>query len=344
MSNLLAEDLNHILDRTADLWDEVRGQRIFVTGGTGFVGRWLLEAFAWANARLKLRAAAVVLTRNPAGFQQVAPHLAFDPAITLQPGEITDFGALDGTFSHVIHAAAELAARDRGRDAERIFHSIVRGTEHTLAFAVTHNVKRFLMVSSGAVYGPQPAKVSTLTEEYRGAPDMLRVASTYGEGKRAAELLCAIYAHKYPIEPTIARGFAFFGPNLALNGSYAIGNFVRDGLGGGPLLVNGDGSPLRSYLYAADMAIWLWVILLRGKSCRPYNVGSNRVMSIADVAHAVASLWEPALEVAIARQPSTLTAVERYIPSVARIYAELGLAQTIEFQDGLIRWIRYIQG
>jgi len=56
MTNLLTNDLNHILAHTKTLWEELRGQRIFITGGTGFFGCWLLESFIWANDQLDLKA------------------------------------------------------------------------------------------------------------------------------------------------------------------------------------------------------------------------------------------------------------------------------------------------
>jgi nucleoside-diphosphate-sugar epimerase len=344
MSNLLADDLNHILDHTAELWDALRGQRIFVTGGTGFVGRWLLESFAWANVRLDLRASTIVLTRHPEAFQRAAPHLACDPAIKLQVGDITTFAAPDGAFSHVIHAAADMGARNSEQGAIQLFRSIVQGTEHTLEFAVRRKASRFLLISSGAVYGQQPPDVEAMPEEYLGAPNLQYTGSAYGEGKRAAELFCAIYARQHEIQPTIARGFAFFGPHMALDGPYAIGNFLRDALSGGPLMVKGDGSALRSYLYAADMAIWLWTICLRGHICRPYNVGSDQGLSIAETAWAVARCWEPSVAVRMAQQPNARSAVERYVPSVQRARSELGLTQTIDFQAGLKRWIKVVCG
>ena len=66
--NPLADDPNHIMSHTCDLWEEMRGQRIFINGaGTGFFGCWLLESFIWANDALNLNASALVLSRNPEG-------------------------------------------------------------------------------------------------------------------------------------------------------------------------------------------------------------------------------------------------------------------------------------
>ncbi len=87
-TNPLAEDLDHILTHTRDLWEELRDQRIFITGGTGFFGCWFLESFAWANDKLHLNTEALVLTRHYEAFLKKAPHLATHPAIKFHIGAL----------------------------------------------------------------------------------------------------------------------------------------------------------------------------------------------------------------------------------------------------------------
>ncbi len=335
--NPLAADLDHILARTTGLWEELRGQRLFITGGTGFFGCWLLESFAWANDQLGLNASALVLTRDPAAFRAKAPHLAAHPAIKLHTGDIRSFESPAGQCSHVIHAATDASARLNAEEPLRMFDTIVAGTRRALDFARHCQARKFLFISSGAVYGRQPPEVTHLSEDYAGAPNSLGPDSAYHEGKRAAELLCALYNSQYGMGTGIARCFAFIGPWLPLDMHFAIGNFIRDAMRGGPVKVSGDGTPFRSYLYAADLAIWLWTILLKGQAARAYNVGSETALPIGEVARIVARTFRPPVEVSIARPAQPDNPAERYVPSTNRARTELGLRETFSLEDAVER-------
>ena len=325
MTNPLANDLDHVLSHTEGLWEELRGQRIFITGGTGFFGCWLLESFAWANAKLSLDAQAVVLSRNPAAFAKKAPHLTTDKAITFHTGDVCDFKFPAGTFSHVIHAATEASVKLNEESPLVMFDTIVTGTQRTLEFAATRGAKKFLLTSSGAVYGKQPSEMTHIPEDYTGAPNPLDPGAAYGEGKRAAELLCALYHRQHGIETKIARCFAFVGPYLPLDSHFAIGNFIRDALAGGHIQVKGDGTPYRSYLYAADLSVWLWTILFRGQPCRAYNVGSDEAMDIASLARCVGQTLNGNIQPIIGAKPIKEHGIQRYVPSVERCRLELAL-------------------
>ena len=336
-SNRLARDLDHVLQHTCGLWDELRDSRVFVTGGTGFFGCWLLESFAWANDRLGLNATALVLTRKPEAFRRKAPHLADHPAIRLLAGDVRTFDFPAGEFPFVIHAATEASARQTHEAPFEMLDTIVEGTRRALEFARLHGTRKLLFTSSGAVYGKQPPGITHIPEEYGGGPDPADPRSVYGEGKRFAELMCSLYASRQALECKIARCFAFVGPYLPLDVHFAIGNFIRDALRGGPVRVNGDGTPYRSYLYAADLAVWLWTILFRGRNMQPYNVGSERDLTIADLARQVADSLNPGMDVDIARQALPGQAPERYVPSTRRARDELGLREHVELQEAIRR-------
>lgn len=332
--NPLAADLDHVLEHTRDLWDELRNARLFVTGGTGFFGCWLLETFLWANDRLKLGASMVALTRDPAAFETKTPHLARHPAIALHAGDVRRFDFPAGRFTHVIHAATDSSSTLAQGDRLVMFDTIVEGTRRALEFARAAGARRFLLTSSGAVYGrPQLLHVP---EDYVGSPDPADPRQAYAEGKRAAEMLCALYATE-ELQPTIARCFAFVGPYLPLDVHFAIGNFIRDALQGNAIRIGGDGTPYRSYLYAADLAVWLWTILLRGRPLRPYNVGSADAVSIEELARVVAATLAPSASIEVAGQRRAGAVPERYVPAVVRAESELGLRVTIPLADAIRR-------
>jgi nucleoside-diphosphate-sugar epimerase len=336
MSKLSVNDLDHVLDHTRPLWDELRGGRLFVTGGTGFFGCWLLESFLWANQRLHLDAQAVVLTRDLQAFRDKAPHLADYPALHFHTGDVRSFEFPEGMFSHIIHAATQASVRLNLDQPEVMHDTIVVGTRRTLDFAQKCGAQKFLLTSSGAVYGPQPPDLPRIPEEHPAAPN-----GAYGEGKKAAEELCLRQAASTGLAVKIARGFAFVGPHLPLDLHFAIGNFLRDGLRGGPIVVQGDGTPRRSYLYAADLAVWLWTILFQGESSRPYNVGSEADLSIAEVAEAVADAFIPRPAIEILDKPTEeftgAKSTNRYIPSTERAARELGLRQWIDLSEAIRR-------
>jgi len=338
--NPLSSDLDHVLDHTRELWDELRGTRIFITGGTGFFGCWLVESFLWANDRLNLDAQMTILTRSPDSFHTKAPHLSAHKTVSIIQGDVRTFDFPKGDFSHIIHAATEASAKLNAENPVLMLDTIVEGTRHTLNFAKACNAKKFLLTSSGAVYGRQPPDMTHIHEEYMGAPDPLVYASSYGEGKRMAEHLCALYANP-SLETKIARCFAFVGPHLPLDIHFAIGNFIRDAMNGGPIVIQGDGTPRRSYLYTADLAVWLWTILLRGESCRPYNVGSEEAVTIAELANKVAESFQPSIKVELQGKPIAGKAPERYVPSLARARRELCLDAWIPVKEAIARTSRF---
>jgi nucleoside-diphosphate-sugar epimerase len=233
--------LEDILRLTGPLWAEARGRSFFITGGTGFFGAWLLESFFHINTALALDASVTVPTRSPEAFRKSLPISQIIRISTLLQGDIRSFAFPETSYDYVIHAAAEVCF-DPAR-AEDTLHSILTGNRRILDFASHAGTRKFLLTSSGAVYGVQPPEISHLSEDFSGAPKCLNPSSAYAEGKRTAELMTAIHSQSSTCEFKIARCFAFCGPKLPLDSHYALGNFLYEARGGHAISVVGEGPP-----------------------------------------------------------------------------------------------------
>ncbi|MBE2258448.1 MAG: NAD(P)-dependent oxidoreductase [Rhodobacteraceae bacterium] len=339
-SPLPAADLEHILASTAPLWHELQGARLFITGGTGFWGRWLLESIKSANEKLGAKLMVTVLSRDPNRFRAAMPHLRDRDEFDWLSGETANFRFPCGHYDFVFHLATASAAELRAAHPALAIATLV-GTQRVIDFARMCGAQRLLLASSGAVYGRQPADMFRIPEDYGGGPNPQDAASAYGEVKRLSELFCAASPD---LECIIARGFSFVGPHLPLTDKFAVGGFFRDAIAGGPILIHGDGRPSRAYLYAADLVIWLLVLLLRGKPNRPYNVGSDQAVCLADLATEIALAAEcPEIKILGLR---TTESCDRYTPEISRARDELGLTVLIPRPEALARtlaWIRQAQ-
>lgn len=333
-------DLAHATTVVGVHWAGLFRKKIFITGGTGFVGKWLLETLVYANREMGLHCDATLLSRDPQLFERSCPHLAKAPGVTLLLGDVRSFAFPDTSFDMVVHGATDIAVNGSPLD---VLDTCVGGTRHVLDFAVHSGATDFLLLSSGAIYGQQPPDLAALPETWSGAPNPLAPGSAYGTGKRTAECLAVEAGRAQNMRIKIARCFAFVGPYLPLDKHFAIGNFIRDALNGQVITIQGDGTSLRSYLYAADLAAWLWTILLQGEDGVAYNVGGDQVVSIAELAHAVNAALHTDVSVVCKMPISTNRVPERYVPDLVKVRTDLGLHPCINLQESIQRtaqWAR----
>ncbi len=318
----------------------MRGQKLFLTGGTGFFGAWLVESFLYINQALALDAEVTVLSRDPNAFINRLPHLRGHVGLAFHQGDVRDFVFPEGDFRFILHAATEASARQQAEQPHEMLSTILTGMERVLSFAVQAHAEKFLFTSSGAVYGKQPEHISHIAEDYPGAPDPLLTASVYGEGKRAAELMCGLAASEL-LQIKVARCFAFIGPHLPLDTHFAAGNFLREAIAGRDITIASDGSTLRSYLYASEMTAWLWTILFQAPSKRAYNVGSEEALSIEGLAAIVAGETVPPVSINVMTAPDKDAVALRYVPSTARAQSELGLRQKVSVKESVRRTLAW---
>lgn len=298
--------------------------QLLLTGGTGFFGKALLRCFLAKDVPADF--SVEVISRNPGYFLSAYPEFAGHRHICFVQGDIQQRDSLpwEHRFTHVLHAATESTIGPSLTPLQR-YNQIVDGTRNILDLAVATGARRFLLTSSGAIYGPQPADLAAISEDWSGSPPLTEPSTAYGQAKRAAEHLCALVGEQHGLETVVARCFAFVGPDLPLNVHFAIGNFIRDALTTDAITVSGDGTPLRTYLDQSDLAHWLLTMLEHGRPGQTYNLGSNEVISIADLAHLVRDILAPGKPVHILGQPHPGAARNRYVPDIRKAQQELGL-------------------
>jgi nucleoside-diphosphate-sugar epimerase len=343
MNRISETDLITILKNTHKIWieDFVKGSDIFITGATGFFGKWFLESFLYLNKEFNLGAKICALSRNPEKFLEQFPFYRNEKCISWIKGDVRTFEYPSQKFDYIIHAATDADAKLNLEDPLLMIDTITDGTKRVLEFARKQSeLKAILLISSGAVYGKQPENLTHIRETDSFQIDINNPGSAYAEGKRLSELYGSIYLKQFNLPVKIARCFAFVGPYLPLEKHFAIGNFILDGLKGQNIIINGDGSPQRSYMYASDLVTWLWTILLKGNSGETYNVGSEKQISIKELAIMVAGFF-PGISVNLLNQVRPTDRNQNYIPDTQKAQAQFRFIEGISLPEAIYKTIQY---
>lgn len=300
--------------------EDFNGKSIFVTGGTGFFGKSILDRITkgfLADCRF------VLLSRDPEGFLSRYPEYSGLKNVSFVKGDVREFAFPEMHFDMILHGAAPAVTTLPPGEMRSI---IMEGTARVLEFARQCAAERMMFVSSGAVYGPQPEWCENVREDLVCAP-----VTEYGIAKLEAEGMCLASG----IECVIARCFAFIGPRLDLDIHFAAGNFLRNCLDGEKIIIKGDGTAFRSYLYADDLVEWLFTIIARGKNGEVYNVGSPWGISIKELAQEIASHFTPAPQIEIREKALPGQRVQRYVPDISKAQRELGLEVRVSLSEAV---------
>lgn len=285
---IIREDCAEAIEQSVAKLDKLKNRKMYITGGTGFIGTWLAEVVAYLNDNHNFNTGLVLVARDTESFKEKAPHLALREDIQLISSDVKNISAIPEDVTYIVHAAATPDNRQHMSDPLSVMESITKGTGALLDSAEKlSGVRKILNISSGQIYGRQYGKGEKISENYVGALDCNAITSVYPEAKRYAETLCCAHWSLCKIPVVIARPFAFVGPYQNLDKPWAINNFIRDALMNNTIRIIGNGQPVRSYMYPSDMAYWLLRILIDGNPGVAYNVGSPDGITLKELAEKI---------------------------------------------------------
>jgi dTDP-glucose 4,6-dehydratase len=312
---VIREDLDDIIGACTDEMRKLSGSSLLLTGGSGFVARYLVESVIRFNEISGAAPCVLTLpTRNPGLLLS-----RYRPQVDAKEVVVVDWTGLRASdlagrrWDYVVHGAATADPVRVAQDPEGSFRDAIDMAAVIVDLAKSSAAKRIVLISSGAVYGDQPASVAEIPETFGGGPDISTPTATYGEAKRVSELLF----RQSGLDHRIARVFSAIGPYQDLGSSFAVPDLILQAANRGLLQLTSDGGARRSYCYATDLTVFLVNLLVGELRHDAYNVGSRLgTASILEVADAIAAIFG-GLEV---RRGSAAESQRNYVPQLDRMY------------------------
>ncbi len=337
----LKKDCEDAASWSLDMLEELKNKKIFIAGGTGFLGTWVAEFITYLNDNHQFNVSLTILARNIDSFKNDKKHLTERKDIEFISKDIRNLNELSNDVSFIIHAASSPDNRIHVSNPIDTISIITKGTDNLIdsAFKLP-DLKKILYVSSGQIYGRSIPSNKLISESDFGPMDCNKVNSIYSEAKRLAEATCCAYVSQYKLPIVIARPFSFIGPYQSLSKPWAINNFINEALNKKNIRIIGNGEPIRSYMYPADMVVWILKILASGKRNTSYNVGSPYGISLKNVAEKIVQFTDSKVDIDIKynNDDSSL-----YVPDISLCQNDLGLKINYDVEETIRRAISWFK-
>jgi UDP-glucuronate decarboxylase len=353
LAELLETDLSYLALTLRDEFQTMGGSNLLLTGGAGFLGYYLIQSLLfWNKQSADGRPIHVTVMDN---YKRGAPEwllaLRGDPHVALIEHDVRRPLPLSPReFHYVIHAAGIASPTYYRRFPIETMDTNIDGLRHLLEYARARRaspepVKGFLFYSSSEIYGdPLPGNIPT-PEDYRGNVSCTGPRACYDESKRYGETLSVNFARQYELPVTIARPFNNYGPGLKITDRRVIPDYARNVLGDQDIIMLSDGSPRRTFCYAADAIAGYYKVLVRGRAGEPYNIGVELPeITMLELAERIVSLGRELFRYRgrVVRQTSAegeylVDNPTRRCPEITKARTELGYNPSIELDEGLRR-------
>lgn len=344
-SPIIEQDVATIAEEVRDDARELAGRTVLVSGGAGFLGRYLLGVFRYLNRRVLETPCRVISVDNYiTGERDGAFGANADPRVLSMWADVTQPLPLREPVHYIIHAAGLASPVYYQQYPLETIESAVMGAKNLLELGRKTKLKSFLLFSSSEIYGdPDPRSVPT-PETYCGNVSSIGPRACYDESKRLAETLSLVYHQRFGVPVKIVRPFNVYGPGMKPHDHRVVPTFGLRALRGEVLPIHGDGHQTRTFCYVTDALVGFLKVLFAGRPGEVYNVGNDdQEITMGELARIFVEAGGVGARVETIPYPATYPAGEpqRRAPDLTKIRTELGYAPSVPLRDGVRRFLRW---
>jgi len=342
-NEIVEADLAYITSTLSTEFDKLRGERLLIVGGAGFLGYYLVQSAVRAG---------IDVTVYDNFMRGIPDWLLGLEGVDVVKHDITEPLPAEANFTYLIHAGSIASPTFYRNYPIETMDANVNGLRNLLEYSKANPVQGFLFYSSSEIYGdPDPAHIPT-PEDYRGYVSCTGPRACYDEAKRYGETLCVNFARVHNVPVKVARPFNNYGPGLKITDRRVIPDFVRDVLGGRDIVMLSDGSPMRTFCYVADAVIGYYKVLVNGRAGEAYNIGvETPEISMTELAERIVTLGRDLFGYTgkVVRQASVdddylVDNPNRRCPIITKARTEVGYAPTVGLDEGLRRSMLWYAG
>ena len=314
--------------------EKLKSSHILITGGTGFVGTWLTEMIIYLNENFNFNITIYLLSRNAT---QRSNHTKFK-YIHYIKSDVKNIKELPSSIEYILHAAGTPDSREHVSNSIKTIDTFYKGTQNILDLASRlPNLIKVIHFSSNKIYGTNystsPIDESNTTIVGNNIQDV------YSESKRISETLCKAYMSELHLPIIFVRPFAFIGPFQSLDKPWAVNNFIRDAILGGPIRILGNELTTKSYMYGSDLAYFILNILTKGKVGEAYNIGSSAPMTLVELAIKIKNIISSEIEIKIRSSKDQYSNTSFDVPKTSKVENEYNIKPVFDIDEALKRTI-----
>ena len=262
MTNLEIQDVERIAALDYD-WKKLDGKTVLMSGGTGFIGQFLINVFKCRNESYGNDIGVISCSRRPLPSERNVRYIGHDITKPFEP---------DCKIDCILHLASNTHPKQYSSDPVGTITTNIFGTYNLLTLAARCKAERFLLASSVEIYGD--GGDAPMSEAYCGYIDCNTARAGYNEAKRLSESLCQSFIAQYGIDCVTVRLARCFGADKK-DDSKAMAQFMKCALNGENIVLKSKGEQRFSYCYVADAASGIIKVLLDGECGNAYNISDD---------------------------------------------------------------------